>query len=562
MKTRQLLFCTLLIILNLHYSFAQNENLGREFASIDSELQKWDQLRGEWLSKSILAISQNQPIPDRNFPEDFTPYELYSMIPMPVKETIRGIASSQRNTARNDGSNAQAWENIVELFVRPTCQTVSGRTFGDPHFSSFDGNSYSLQSVGEFILAKSNNGYFEVQTRQKANGPDFALNIAVAMNVGGDRFCIYGGEKPDSDHSTDLRLNGSPVHIENSTYFLPHGGTVRNTKNNYIITWPTGEKVSIQKTGSGFMNVTTLVYPCVLGGYQGLLGNANGTPDDDLKTPNRPNDLQLFSSLTRFNGPFGNTPLNEAANNAEKDYLERLSKDFGSYWRVTDMNTLFDYGIGQNSDSFTDLSFPSNHRTVGDLNQSQIATSRRNCENQGITGSDLRGCIFDNAYLNIPPAPQPIITDATDGVILPRIPKENGTPNVNKPILPKEPATELNNSNGIPNKIENVDEYKVINPVQNQPMSKPETKSEKTTTPKTTSVEPVYYPPIVEPKPKKIIFAPSKSTNTSPSPTSSPSPVFSSPASKPQQSPSSSPVSKPPASAPIKTPTTIIKKGH
>ena len=59
-----------------------------------------------------------------------------------------------------------------------------------------------MQSVGEFVLAKSNTGYFEVQTRQKASSTDFSLNVAVAMNVGGDRFCIYGGEKPDSDISS------------------------------------------------------------------------------------------------------------------------------------------------------------------------------------------------------------------------------------------------------------------------------------------------------------------------------------------------------------------------
>ncbi len=593
MKTRKLLLFLTFGLVSLNSVYSQNEFFTREFANIDTELQNWDPLRGEWLSKSIQAIALNQVIPDRNFPENFTPYEMITILPISVKDNIRNNAGNNKNTARQTNSkNIQLWETIVDLFSRLSCQTLSGRTFGDPHFTSFDGNSYSMQSVGEFVLAKSNTGYFEVQTRQKASSADVSLNVAVAMNVGGDRLCIYGLDKPDSDNSTDLRLDGKPIHVENITYFLPHGGTIKNTQNDYVITWPTGEKVSIQKRNSGFMNISTIVYPCIMGGYQGLLGNANGVANDDLRIPNHSDNSELYASLSSFTDIFGNTQVSAVSNQAEKEYLHKLNTDFGTYWRVTDQTSLFDYWIGNNTATFTDLSFPQNHRTVGDLDPTQRETARKNCENQGIRGGDLKGCIFDNAVLNIPPAPRPVIKDETKDVVIPRIPKENAKPNINRPQIQNEhilsPNTDTPLNIGKPSKVENVDELKVISPAKNEtkPLGK-EGALEPVILHKEGALEPVDKPVYTEPTSKPItirkegalepinkpvyIETKSKPVYTIPETKSSPAPIYIPPVSKPASVPTTKPVviptnkpvivpeNKPSIPAPTSVP--ILKKG-
>ena len=49
------------------------------------------------------------------------------------------------------------------------------------------------------FFAQSLNGQVQVQTRQRPEGEDFSLNTAVAMNVNGDRVCIYADDKPDNE---------------------------------------------------------------------------------------------------------------------------------------------------------------------------------------------------------------------------------------------------------------------------------------------------------------------------------------------------------------------------
>lgn len=421
-----------ILILTIPTLNAQSDRFSQDFQPIRSELTKWDPIRGEWLASSLVAMSKQEAIPDRTFPEDFTPAEMLRMVPESNMTNIQQTANAnQRNATDSTGRNE--WNVISSVVERPSCKPIMGRTYGDPHLVSFDGASYSFQTVGEFVLAKSVSKNLEIQARQQPQSDDFSLNTAVAMNVAGDRVSIYANEKPDNISNTALRVNGAPVNISRNTYFLPHGGTIRYSSNSYIITWPTGEVVNAQIRNSSrmnFINVTVQVYPCAQNDLEGLLGNANGQKNDDFETrtaSNRPTYM-AFSS-------FGNDQMERASNAAEKEYLAFLARDYARDFRVTHTTTLFDYGFGQNTLSFTDESFPRVHRTVGDLSNDRQEAARRNCEGQGVSREEMRGCIYDNAYLEIPPSPRLTIKDPTDGVVLARVekpiknvnPKPNGT---------------------------------------------------------------------------------------------------------------------------------------
>lgn len=394
---------------------------------IKSELMAWDSVRGEWLANSFDAMSKNQPIPNRTFPENLTPTEMYALVPPERQTEITRIATKipADATPNNNREAAETGQTInrvpvgernprqtqstssrYQYFVtRPNCELVSGRSYGDPHIKTFDGDSYSFQTVGEYVMSRSPNGMFEVQARQKPSGDKISLNTAVAMNVYGDRVGVYADDIPDNQFGTPLRVNGLPVYLQNEVYFLPHGGTIENDGKVYVITWPTGEKVRTEFSSwsnSKFMHVSVYVYSCE-GNYFGLLGNANGRSSDDFNVDNNRSEL---ANSTLFD-PFGRRVFNNQTAAVEKQQLAYIAKVYGRQFLVSDQTSLFDYEFGKSSWSFYDPSFPREHLTLNDIAQNDRDRARRTCEERGILAEDMAGCVMDLAHANIEPTPRP-----------------------------------------------------------------------------------------------------------------------------------------------------------
>ncbi len=394
-----------LFIVLLSFQWAHTQTFEDQFKSVKERLERWDPIRGNWLALSMIALSERKNVPDRTFPEDFTPYEMLTMVPLAERREIETMIQQNR-TPTGSFTNSQ-WETVDLIVTHSMCSQIIGRSYGDPHLKSFDQATYSFQTVGEFVLSKSEKNTFEVQTRQRAQSDNFSLNAAVAMNVAGDRVCYYASTKPDQMNG-NLRLNGMPIQLQGRTYFLPNGGVVRFEGRNYTIAWPTGEMVILDVRSSGgfggFLNTTVHVFECDRSSFQGLLGNANGIAEDDFQGRNidrpRPNYM-AFST-------FGNSSLQQASAFAEKEYLSFLAKDFAEDWRVTSQTTLFDYAPGTSTEYYTDRRFPMVHLTVADLNQTQQENARARCQAMGIPADEMGGCIFDQGYLNIPPNQVPL----------------------------------------------------------------------------------------------------------------------------------------------------------
>ncbi|MDP4865225.1 MAG: VWD domain-containing protein [Crocinitomicaceae bacterium] len=514
----------------------------QDFEPVRKELTTWDPIRGEWLASSLEAISKNQPIPDRTFPEDFTPAEMLRIVPEGNRNRINEAVNYNGRIAR-DTANQREWGRVNNVLSQQNCRPVNGRTYGDPHLVSFDGASYSFQTVGEFVLAKSSTSNFEIQARQKARSDDFSLNTAVAMNVGGDRVSIYAEDYPDNFRNTPVRLNGSPIVVpQNSTYYLPNGGTIRSKGDDYQVNWPTGESVSvdIRSSGSPFLNLTVSVYPC-LGNYSGLLGNANGRQNDDFDTGfGRAPAYMAFSS-------FGNSQMQQGSDIAEKEYLAFLAKDFARQFRITPMTSLFDYGFGQSTYAFTDESFPRVHRTLNDLPVAQRDAARKTCEGRGVTQDEMGGCIYDQAYLQIPPNPRPEVKDPTANYIAARLDKPVVNVNTPRPIQPSSQEI-VKPSKGtihpdVLNKPEETSPKKGIGSKASQPkptqsetkeVEKPETSPIETKpsveSPKPAEAKPTPKPVEVKPAPKPIEVKPKPAVVK---PTPLPTPAKPSPITKP-----------------------------
>ncbi|MGV3629673.1 MAG: VWD domain-containing protein [Bacteroidota bacterium] len=417
--------------------FSQTQ-FSKDYESVRTELVTWDAVRGEWLANSFEAMVNKQAIPPRTFPEDLTPEELFRMVPKQSKERIQTLVTDRENKA-SESVQRDAWRRIAVLTGSNACKPVSARSYGDPHLVSFDGASFSFQTVGEFVMAKSASGHMEVQARQRAEGNDFSLNTAIAMNVSGDRLCFYANEKPDSDRENLFRLNGNPIRVEN-TYHLPHGGTiVKSGRKEYIVSWPSGERVIMDLNTLGsmdFVNLTLEIIPCLDEQFSGVFGNANRNVNDDFRTRTGRSPKEDFVTFV------SNDPeVNRIAQDIEREHLSYIAKDFADEWRVTDETTLFDYGFGENTLTYTNRFFPQFHRTVRDLTPDQQTAARRSCEEAGIRGSDLQGCIYDRGFLNIPATPRPVVRDRTEGLVLARVDKPVAEPVVD-PGRPKTDGVE------------------------------------------------------------------------------------------------------------------------
>ncbi|MDX1446098.1 MAG: hypothetical protein R3333_07925, partial [Lishizhenia sp.] len=197
---------------------------------------------------------------------------------------------------------------------------------------------------------------------------------------------------------------------------LSNGGVIRRKNNkSYVVTWPTGEQVMIDFRRSGsfdFMNINVEVPTCNAGEYTGLLGNANGRRNDDLDlSSGRLNDIGFTASDSDVFGGLGRTQREK-----EREYLRYIARDYASVYRVNMVTSLFDYGLGQNTATFTDLLFPRQHRSVSDIPQGRRNRARRRCLEQGIAPENMNACIFDVAFVNIDPEPRRRIPRATDGV--------------------------------------------------------------------------------------------------------------------------------------------------
>jgi len=297
------------------------------------------------------------------------------------------------------------WESFINGLENPedaiALAEQVGVSHGDPHIITFDQFRYSFQTVGEYTLVRSVDDVFEVQARQ-TRVPDrqVSLNTAVAMRLGSDRATLYVQNVPDSTTNTPLRVNGQPTTLNNSLD-LQGGGRIEREGRSYRITAPTGERVQVDVVDSRdfpFLNIRVYaVNPPNTNLYSGIFGNFNGQADDDLQTrsgrriPTRSTYGAVGDVLS--NVLPGAIPVREA----ETAYFEQMYREFGDSWRISQTESLFDYGPGQSTATFTETGFPQTFLTLRSLAPAQLREAEAICNDEGVDPLFLEGCVFDVA---------------------------------------------------------------------------------------------------------------------------------------------------------------------
>jgi hypothetical protein len=280
---------------------------------------------------------------------------------------------------------------------------ASGTSYGDPHIITYDGYRYSFQTIGEFWLTAATDGHFQVQVRQgQIPGRPLSMNTAVAMRVGGHRLAIYAQDAPND--SSPMWLDGNPFLLSEGSTSLPGGGTVLRVGDRYQIIWPSGETIQVSQTpmeGAAFLTLSPEV-PRRSGAYQGLLGNVNRNPEDDLQIRGGsvipPQDVYApVAQLVQ-----GLVPVPVPLSQVQNAFFQQLYRQFGDSWRVTSSESLFDYALGQSTETFTQRDFPNQFPSLLGIAPAQIQADTQLCQEAGVNEWMIEGCVFDVAATGQP----------------------------------------------------------------------------------------------------------------------------------------------------------------
>lgn len=249
----------------------------------------------------------------------------------------------------------------------------AGSSLGDPHVFTADGVEYDFQAVGEFVLLEDRDDPgFVVQVRQTPyrGYPNLSVNAAVAMRVQGNRVGIYAGR------TLGVRVDGSTMDVDGGLQ-LSEGGTVERKGAKVTVTWPSGEAVAVSAGDGDLLNVSYVPGHSSKRRLHGLLGRPDGDPDNDLTT-------------------------REGRRLVRPD-VDAVYDQFGESFRIRAAESLFDYGPGESTESYTDRAFPYGGREPPKVTWAELGRARALCVARGVAGDDaLRACALDVAVTGDP----------------------------------------------------------------------------------------------------------------------------------------------------------------
>ena len=298
---------------------------------------------------------------------------------------------------------------------------------GEPHLNTVDRLAYDFQAVGEFVLARSSAGGFEVQARQEPfpQSDEVSINTAIALRVGPDRVMVSGGAPLVVRVNGRLRrlLRDVPLRLRGGgrMSYLP-GGQVD-------VAWGDGSAVRVW--GIGGWGVGLAVRP------------APGTPDGSRA-------CSATSTARRRTtcGPGAGRCWTPGCSPARRARRSTCSTGVSAEsWRVRRRESLFTYTRGRGPKSYVNRKFPKRHRTVASLPGRQRRAAERFCLGAGTIERDvLEGCVLDIAltgqadFARAAVVEQAVTAGASGTPGTPLPPPTPGPPGPPIPTLPPEPG--------------------------------------------------------------------------------------------------------------------------
>jgi lysyl endopeptidase len=236
---------------------------------------------------------------------------------------------------------------------------------GDTHITAADGTRYDFQGAGEFISVRDADG-LEIQTRMTPIGTTFtpgadpysgiatcvSINSAVAARVGKNRVTIQPNISGVPDPSgLQVRVDGALTTVGAGGIALGPGARIDKIGDAFRVNFPNGTVLVVtplfwSSQGKWFLNVE--VFRSGADGIGGGSPGGGGFPGGLMAALAPGSWLPALSDGTSLG------PMPGALHQRFVDLYQKL----GESWRVTEKTTLFDYGPGTSTDTFTDRSWP------------------------------------------------------------------------------------------------------------------------------------------------------------------------------------------------------------
>jgi hypothetical protein len=257
---------------------------------------------------------------------------------------------------------------------------MEGRAWGDIHVQTLDGATYDFQAAGEYVASRSAAGDLEVQLRLESTGFESYVSIvtAVAVQVDTSRLSVALGREPL------LSVEEQPVTLEPGDGLdLPGGGRIERLAKSYEIFWSDGSNLSINVARR---HLNAFLRPALTrrGALEGLFGNFNGNPMDDVDA------VTAMATLGSDTGSGLQPQLTELA--------RALFLDEGDDRLVAQEKSLFEYAPGQNTRTFRRPT-PKREATAAGLPSSWRRQAEAACVGAGVTDPELlEACIVDVGY--------------------------------------------------------------------------------------------------------------------------------------------------------------------
>ncbi|MGD2101988.1 MAG: VWD domain-containing protein, partial [Acidimicrobiia bacterium] len=244
----------------------------------------------------------------------------------------------------------------------------TGDSVGDIHIKTIDGNRYSNQAAGEFLLFENQATTIQVRTEPWGDSDVVSVATAFAFTIGDHMVSVHAGGETRMDGATVELERGVPLSVGGGELLWWHGG--------WVVVWPDG---TIMRVHEREVALVASVTPSE-GPTTGLFGDNDGNPDNDLFT----RDGNVLDP------------------NADDDFVSFYSTYVDS-WRITDEESLFNYDEGETTDTFTIEGFPAEPVDADDLPADLFAQAQVVCTEAGVTaGEVLDNCIVDVAMTGDP----------------------------------------------------------------------------------------------------------------------------------------------------------------
>jgi von Willebrand factor type D domain len=269
---------------------------------------------------------------------------------------------------------------------------------GDPHLTSLDGLHFDFQAAGEFLLARSRSGDLQIQARQEPYGKSstVTVNTQIALRVGGRRVTVSPGA--GSLDQPVVRVDGTVDSLPAGTSEPLGDGTLAREADGsgYVdVTWADGSTVVVRPVGQWGVAMVIQLAGSRAGDVRGLLGDFDDNPADDLADrKGRPIKYTAKATgawgdgLTRF----------RVAEEFQPKFFDALYDDVGDAWRISQAESLFDYGPGQSTKTFTNKKIPTKPVDPEEVRRARRAEAERICREHGVTlPGPLEDCITDVA---------------------------------------------------------------------------------------------------------------------------------------------------------------------